>query len=422
MMRARILRGAREVGGSCVELECDGARLVIDVGLPLDAAPDSADFPDVAGLRDGDRSIVGVVLSHGHPDHHGLAQHVHSDIPVFMGAGAHRVLAAAALFTSMPQAPPVMGHLADRVPLALGPFRVTPYLMDHSAFDAYALLVEASGQRLFYSGDLRAHGRKSRLFERFLSEPPGDIDELLLEGTNVRDQRADAVGLSEREVEEQLVRILQLADGMVLACYSPQNIDRLVSLYRACRRTGRRLVLDLYAADVARATGLPDTIPQAEWDGVDVFVPQSQRVRVKNAGAFDRIERVRDHRIYPQDLAARAPRSVVTFRASMGRELERAKCLTGAVAVWSMWPGYLERESGTRLIDWFDRMGIPWNSIHSSGHAPVPDLQRFAETVAARQVVPIHTGAPQRFRELFENVRLHRDGDWWSVAQLNQEH
>ena len=37
-MRARIHRGANEVGGSCVELERSGARLVLDIGLPLDVA------------------------------------------------------------------------------------------------------------------------------------------------------------------------------------------------------------------------------------------------------------------------------------------------------------------------------------------------------------------------------------------------
>ena len=34
-MRARIHRGAHEIGGSCVELEADGCRLVLDVGRPL---------------------------------------------------------------------------------------------------------------------------------------------------------------------------------------------------------------------------------------------------------------------------------------------------------------------------------------------------------------------------------------------------
>ena len=57
-------------------------------------------------------------------------------------------------------------------PVEIGPFRVTPYLVDHSAFDAYSLLVEADGKRVFYSGDFRGHGRKGKLFEAMVTRPP----------------------------------------------------------------------------------------------------------------------------------------------------------------------------------------------------------------------------------------------------------
>ena len=43
----------------------------------------------------------------------------------------------------------------DQRPFEIGPFRITPLLVDHSAFDAYALLVEADGRRLCNSGDFR---------------------------------------------------------------------------------------------------------------------------------------------------------------------------------------------------------------------------------------------------------------------------
>ena len=39
----------------------------------------------------------------------------------------------------------------------LGPFTTVPFLVDHSAYDAYAIMVEADGTRLFYSGDRAAN-------------------------------------------------------------------------------------------------------------------------------------------------------------------------------------------------------------------------------------------------------------------------
>ena len=71
--------------------------------------------------------------------------------------------------------------------------------------------------------------------------------------------------------------------GLVVVLGSPQNVDRLVTVYRAALRSGRRLAMDAYGADVARATGRP-TIPRPgpEWPRVSAYLPQRQRVRIKS--------------------------------------------------------------------------------------------------------------------------------------------
>ena len=184
-MRLRIHRGTKEIGGTCIEAEAQGKRLVLDVGLPLDA-PDEAQetlLPEVPGFRERDDSLLGVMISHGHMDHYGLARHVRPEVPVWIGESAHNILKAAAPWVPNGHAFSEPHFLADGKPVEIGPFRITPHLVDHSAFDAYALLVEAEGKRVFYSGDFRAHGRKGALFERLLRDPPKDIDALLMEGT-----------------------------------------------------------------------------------------------------------------------------------------------------------------------------------------------------------------------------------------------
>ncbi len=72
-MRLRIHRGTKEIGGTCIEVEAVGKRLVLDVGLPLDA-PDEAQetlLPMVPGFREPDASLLGVAISHPHQDHFG---------------------------------------------------------------------------------------------------------------------------------------------------------------------------------------------------------------------------------------------------------------------------------------------------------------------------------------------------------------
>ena len=84
-MRACIHRGAHEIGGTCIELEHDGFRLVLDIGLPLPGGDDGESlFPAVSGLREGDPSIVGLIVSHGHPDHYGFVSEVHAAVPRYL--------------------------------------------------------------------------------------------------------------------------------------------------------------------------------------------------------------------------------------------------------------------------------------------------------------------------------------------------
>jgi len=50
-LRACIHRGAHQIGGTCIELECQGQYLVLDVGLPLDSPnPDSVPLPPLKSL------------------------------------------------------------------------------------------------------------------------------------------------------------------------------------------------------------------------------------------------------------------------------------------------------------------------------------------------------------------------------------
>jgi len=412
---ARIHRGSSEVGGSCVELEVDGTRLVLDIGLPLSAKPgDDTVPPPIVGLTDGDRSLVGVVLSHAHPDHYGLVGGVDKSVPIYAGAATARILREAAFFTRAGADLQLAGELRNGEPLHLGPFIVTPYLVDHSAADACALLVEADGRKLFYSGDIRFHGRKSQTVERLLASPPKGVHVLMMEGTQVGRSPAARYMRSEEDVEKEAYRFFSETDGMALCMFSPQNVDRLVSLFKAAKDAKRTFVYDLYAASVARAMQRP-TIPQPEWSEVRVYVPNLQRIKVKKTGEFDRVNEVRDARIFPDELAREPARFALLFRASMGPELEKAGCLEGARALWSQWEGYLAEPSGERAQTWLTARGIPLTVIHASGHATIDDLRRLADAFADARLVPIHTDHPDQFAAEFGRAELHDDGEWWSV-------
>lgn len=407
-----------EVGGNCVELESDGKRLLLDLGRPLNVGMDEdVSLPEVEGLRTGDHpDLLAVLISHSHPDHYGLVEQVPESVPAFIGASAARILQEATFFSPASVERSWGGHFRDGEPLRIGPFAITPLLVDHSAFDAFAFLVEAGGRTLLYSGDLRDHGTDPDVFDRLLSRLPTPIHALLLEGTTIgrAAPETDDVIRSERDVERSVIRICEQAEGMVLSSYSAQNLERLSSLYRATLDSpDRELVLDPYvqALAVAADGGLPHVgLPRTR-----LFAPLSMRVKIKQSGEFRRLDDLRHSRIYKEDLKNEPERFLLTFRPSMANELERIDCLDGADLIWSMWPGYLEEERMIPFRDFLDRLEIPIHFIHASGHATIEGLQRLAEVAAAERVVPIHTAAPNRYPDFFANVEIRSDGEWWSV-------
>jgi ribonuclease J len=413
-MRICIHRGTHEIGGTCVEIETQGERLVLEVGLPLDTPETEALLPTVPGFREKDESLMGVVISHPHQDHYGLAKYLRCDLPIFIGAAASRILEAAANFIPAGVTFPKAIYLKDLEPLKVGPFEMTPYLIDHSAYDAYGFLVAADKKRLFYTGDLRGHGAKATLFERLVHKPPKDVDVLLLEGSTIGRLNVEGRFPAERELEVRFLEEMKSTKGIVLVYCSGQNIDRIVTIFRACKQSQRQLIIDLYTAEILRATENPH-IPQGDWPGVRVFIPQWQRRLVKRDQLFHLLEIYKKNRIFPEELKQIAAHATMLFRPSMATDLEEAGCLDGARLIYSLWEGYLKEESISPFLNWLDQHRIPMSQIHTSGHASISDLQRVAKAINAKTVVPIHSFEAERFPEFFERVKIKQDGVWWDV-------
>jgi ribonuclease J len=313
----------------------------------------------------------------------------------------------------MPNAQPLASErkiLAKDTPTKIGGFTVTGYLVDHSAPDALALLVEADGKRVFYSGDLRAHGRKKSLFEKLVRQPPRDVDAMLLEGTTL----GRGVGKEqpdEEAVEEQLVEALKQRRNMTFLFCSAQNIDRLVSAFKAVRHTKTILVMDLYTAWVLNELSvLSSKLPQYNWNNVKVKYDGYYASLLIKAGHKPFVAAVkRSGWITPEEVNAQRADILMLARGNtlFERTAKMLDSLDGIQLIWSMWEGYWE---GSVVEKFSEKHGIPKTTIHTSGHASATDLQRLAKAINPKKTIPIHTENPERYDELFPNVCRVKDG------------
>lgn len=420
-MKIVVHRGTGQIGGTCVELEHDGHRLILDVGLPLEGSgKDQSRLPPVPGLFSDalyGHGIDGVLISHAHQDHHGLLGHVRKEIPIHATRSCRALIEMGDWFFGQGQEPRTWSSFEPFKPFVIGPFTVTAYLVDHSAFDACAFLVEAGGVRVFYSGDFRGHGRKSRLFDELVRNPPRDIDCLLMEGTMLG--RTGESVRTEEELEHDFEQICRQSKGPVLCTASSMNIDRLVSLYRASLRSGRTMVLDIFTAmvlkrlcEVSKAR-LPHLSP--DYPSLKVWFPWSwSRLLVRNHGA-EVLYPYRPWKLDKKALAADGAQLVVLVKPSVLPDLERTDFAAGEY-VYSQWSGsYLETRQ-VQLSRHLQDRGFATHFLHTSGHATLDDLGRLVKALAPRYLIPIHTEHPGKYEAFGVAVRLLGDGEEWFLA------
>ena len=203
---------------------------------------------------------------------------------------------------------------------------------------------------------------------------------------------------------------------MVLVACSAQNLDRVVTVFRAARRTGRSLVIDAYSAEIllaANRASIP--APTAAWPDVKVFVPHKQRRMLASGGRGALVNKYRHARIWPENLHLQSPKLVSIVGPWMLEELAQLGSLKGAGVIWSQWEGYLKNGPASSFKTPCGDLGLSFRQIHTSGHASIPDLKRLVVAMSPKRLVPIHTFFPDQFPSLFNNVVPVKDGHWLEV-------
>lgn len=383
-----IHRAANAIGGNCIELaDADGQRILLDIGRPLDATDNDDDKALLPKTLDLSKPCDGVLISHAHPDHYGLLNAIPANWPVWCGAATEQLIRITHNSTRKPAPVHKFNHWQSGGAFSVGPFRVTPMLTDHSAFDAHMLLIEAHGRSVLYSGDFRRHGRKGWQVEKLMNNPPAGLDALIMEGTNFF---SDKVTVSEEDLQRQLAALFKQTKGRVFITTSSQNIDRVTSTYKACLKTKRTLMVDLYAAEILDVLATHARIPRPGYNNLRTVIVSRQKKG--RTGFVSKVIAAGVATSFKALAAQPAETQVIMFRDSQISLYEKAGLLPTAQDVWcwSLWNGYLKNESSRKGREWFGKHGCPMVKIHTSGHAAESDLRAFAAALNARHVIPVH--------------------------------
>lgn len=192
-MKITVHRGSNQIGGCVTEYESNGWKLFVDYGEQLPGAPMSDKKLEIDGLTCGDLQKSALLITHYHGDHIGKITELPPELPIYMGKMAKEIASELANHLStvsvehrkMAERLNNVNTFVPRKHFSFGEFDITPIVVDHSAFDAYAFCIEAKGLKVFHSGDFRKHGFRSGKLATVIERYVERADYVVCEATNV---------------------------------------------------------------------------------------------------------------------------------------------------------------------------------------------------------------------------------------------
>ena len=391
-MEVIIHRGTHQIGGCATEYRTKTTRIFIDFGAELDS--DNAKLLDVKGVTKGETNCDAVFFTHYHGDHMGLLDTINKDVPLYMGEASKAI--AKILNDRLSKAPNIDSYDIERInsiktfevakSIIIGDIKVTPYMVDHSAYDAYMFKVEADGKSVLHTGDFRTHGFRGKGVKPTLEKYVRKVDALVCEGTTLN--RAETKCETENDLKNRIKSVLQENKYVFVVC-SSTNIDRLAGIC-AVIPEGKYCICDKYQLSVIE------------------YIRDC-------AGNKSSLYKFRKALYYSENLDEKMnDRGFCMFVRCGNPEHKRIMGMykdKNPVVIYSMWKGYLEQDSIKEFLDGYKRL-----DMHTSGHADSEAIKMVIDTVRPDVIIPMHTEVPEVFLKLAGNKSVLMANDCDSIV------
>lgn len=431
--------------GACVTVitaSKDGKthRIMIDYGesLPGSEVTERFNYPWEEAPVDA------VFFTHYHGDHIGRIMEIPENIPLYMGETARQVMMNIHKHLSRVSGPEGEIHQKEYELLMneqrvhtfrydsskrcvdsivdIPFFRIEPYSVDHSAYDAYMFLIEAedetkeSGKKVIvHTGDFRGHGRRGKamlkMIDYYIHKNHGrgdnnsnirEVDVLITEGTMM--SRLSESVKTEHQLQLEATEYLKEHKRAFLIC-SSTNLDSLGSFYQAWQKASYPHSGYMYTYSRYYEEQLKTFSSTA-----GVF---SEVYTFDNVYCLD-LEKELTHEKWSEPKTQKALMEENGFLAVIKPEFFCEKYIDAfmdadekPVIIYSMWDGYLDPLHKAYNKEWADFLsaqeakGIEIKHLHTSGHATAKMLEDVIKAINPKEeIIPIHTECPEEFMKL----------------------
>ncbi len=382
-LRIVALGGLGEIGRNMTVFEYAGRLLVVDCGVlfPETEQPGvDLILPDFSYIRDRLDDIDALVLTHGHEDHIGAVPFLlreRADIPI---VGSRFTLALLSAKLQEHRIKPVLDEVREGDVRTFGPFEVELFAVNHSVPDGLALSIRTPAGLVLHSGDFKMDqtpidGRLTDL-GGFARLGRAGVDLLLSDSTN-----SEMPGFvdSEREVGDELARIMDAAPGRIIVACFASHVHRVQQVLLAAHKQGRHVAL--VGRSMIRNMGVARDLGYLQ-------VPGNLMVDIKD------LKDLPDDKVVLISTGSQGePLSALSRMANRDHHHIRIVEDDTVILASSLIPG--NENAVYRVINGLSRWGARVvhkgiAKVHVSGHAPAGELLYLLNATKPRNFLPIH--------------------------------
>ncbi len=391
------LGGLGEFGMNMTAIRYGESMIVVDCGMMFPEAEllgVDLVMPDLTFLKENQKQLLAVVLTHGHEDHIGAVPYFLSeiDVPVY-GTGFTLALVERRLEEYELEEEPRFIHVKPKQIVEIGPFKIEFIHVTHSIVSSVALAITTPLGVIIHTGDFKVDPTPTdnELFDLHTLAEYGKRGVLLLLSDSTNSDRPGYTE-SERAVRPRMEEIFTRSERrVVVSCFS-SSIHRIQLVLDLAQEFGRRVAVVgrsmVAVTEIAHSLGLldiPDGILLRPQDAMEL---PPDKVAILISGTQGE----------PMSALARV---AVDNHKHVSVEKGDTVVLSSRII-----PG--NEKAIFRMIDHMSRRGadVLYGTmnppVHVSGHASVEEMKLVLNLVRPRFFMPIHG----EFRQLSKHARL----------------
>ena len=414
MTKITFYAGMKVIGGTIIDVVYNDSRVIFDCGFTVnfDKSLEKASkskilnnifqedsFPVLDGVfakkdiekhnivpyEERDKKNTAFLVSHMHLDHMGALGLIHENLPVYVTEDSLKLYnGLCKIGDEVVGSKPNLKAVATDKAFKVGDIEVTLIEVDHDVIGACGFKISTPDGEIAYSGDLRLHGLDSNKTLDFANKVRG-IDVLIIEGVTISflQENIDDI-ISTKDTKEEFNTEIQVIDnikerafnndGVTVVNLYNRNIDRINNLIDMVNQNDKILVLEDNTAKLMKEVTGRD----------DYKVLQLDKEEIINGIDINEINKNPNKYILQLSYE----------NTSLIKDIKGNTIYLHANGV----PLGDYDEKYQILLDILEGYGVDFEVVGSGGHASPENLKHIAEIVQPKNLVPIHSFAPERFR------------------------